>query len=369
MHGSPHPTPHTRKRKALIAGALVLGSISCGLLVLEVGYRILESDPKQAEAREDLRDLIEHGSKHFRPWAYVGFIPKPREAQKGDTTRPVDWSFTFEDHAHPRVACLGGSTTWGGYPAVLQRSLKNATQTKWDVMNWGVSGWTTAETMVNYFLNVQDYEPDVLIIHHSLNDVPARAWGGYRGDYANYRRPWIEPHYALWERKLFAWSDWYADHALKSQPWRYKLDEIVSKQKTAKYSTLGPVSALDPTTSAAFERNIRTIIVNAKSKGTRVVLMTMPYRPSEGVPLVDGSEKLWVGAMKQHNQLLRDLAAELDCVLVDAEAWSRTDPTGTEVLFVDRVHMTHDGTQAKVNLILVAMQKAGWEDLAQTKKQ
>lgn len=37
-------------------------------------------------------------------------------------------------------------------------------------MNWGGSGWTAQETLVNYFTTVQDYEPEVVIIHHALSD-------------------------------------------------------------------------------------------------------------------------------------------------------------------------------------------------------
>lgn len=355
---------HPRPRRALVAGALALSSLVGSTVLVELGYRALNSDPQKAASRRDLRDLIANGSKHYQPWAYTGFIPKLLEHQKGDPTRPHDWSFDFQGHDHPRIACLGGSTTWGGYPELLKRSLDELTGAEWDVMNWGVPGWTSAETMINYFTNVEDYQPDILILHHALNDVSPRTWGGYRSDYAHYRRPWTAPSEPLWERLAIAWSDLYADHVLRDEASRFDLDALVGQPKTSSLAPLGSAKGLEPGTAAAFERNMRSVVEAATRRGTRVVLMTMPSRPSLSQPLEDGSEKLWVAILHQHNQLVRELAAELDCLLVDAEAWSALDPEGTEPLFVDRVHMTPEGAKAKVNLLLVAMQNAGWQTLA-----
>ena len=42
-------------------------------------------------------------------------------------------------------------------------------------MNVGITGWTTAETLVNYFLVVQDLSPDIVLIHEAVNDAEPRV--------------------------------------------------------------------------------------------------------------------------------------------------------------------------------------------------
>ncbi len=354
-----------KKTAARLSISLVAACVA--LVLAELAYRGVNDDPDQVEARMKVRSLMQDGSSSFTPWPFVGFIPKSKASQAGDSTRPKNWSFEFGDHDKPRVACLGGSTTWGGYPQVLKKGLEATTGAAWDVMNWGVSSWSTQETMVNYFTNVQDYAPDIIILHHSLNDMAARTWGEFRGDYGHYRKPWVEPVTPAWERQLFEHSDFFTDQQLEQNSSRFTLSRLLYKPKTSNLNTAGSSSQLDSTTSWVYERNMRTIIEHARSKGTRVMIMTMPYKPSTALPLEDETLPLWAAGMQEHNQIGRELAAEFGCALVDGEAWSRADPEGTEEFFVDRVHMTNKGFKGKVGLILAAMTKEHWQkDLAKS---
>lgn len=86
-----------------------------------------------------------------------------------------------------RVACVGNSITWGDkienrdencYPATLGRILGN----KFDVKNFGVNGATLLKHgdhpywNTGAFTEVQEYNPDVVIIKLGTNDSKPQNW-------------------------------------------------------------------------------------------------------------------------------------------------------------------------------------------------
>lgn len=92
-----------------------------------------------------------------------------------------------------RVVCIGGSTTemvwekwWNTYPDWLQRFLGE----EYEVINAGVSGWTTAEMLINLQLRLLEFKPDIAVIYAGFND--AKGVGIYKGftpDYSHARCP------------------------------------------------------------------------------------------------------------------------------------------------------------------------------------
>jgi hypothetical protein len=61
--------------------------------------------------------------------------------------------------------------------------------------------------MVNYFLTVQDFTPDLVLLHEIVNDAEPRAWPKFSRDYSHYRHPWTPPRYVWPLRTLVGWSD------------------------------------------------------------------------------------------------------------------------------------------------------------------
>jgi hypothetical protein len=106
---------------------------------------------------------------------------------------------------------MGASTTFGGglvdwrevYPARLQgehfaRGLGHVR-----VVNAGVSGYTSWETLANHQFRVSDLEPDLVIVYHAANDIVARlTWPpeAYLSDNSAFRSPASQVHWpALYE--------------------------------------------------------------------------------------------------------------------------------------------------------------------------
>lgn len=339
---------------------LATSSVVVTVLVAEVAFRTVGVGEARAQRIEDLRKFLDGGHELFMPWVYSGYVVKDKRKKQHDATRPKSWRFDLSgDPDRLRVACLGGSTTHGGYPTFLAVELAKRRKTPTHVMNWGAPGWTTAETMVNYFTNVQDYGADVLVIHHALNDVPPRRTDGYRSDYAHYRHPWVEFDMPAWQRWLVRRSDLFAMLHV-GDPTRFELGAFVEFSGQKRVSRDAPGSKLPEGTEVAFRRNLSSIIEHAQRHGSRVALMTMPYKPSAETAAKDGSRPVWVTGLRQHNDILRELAETYGCVLVDAERWNLEDPAKVDPLFKDPVHVTAKGKQGKSRMIVDALDQAGW---------
>jgi lysophospholipase L1-like esterase len=80
-----------------------------------------------------------------------------------------------------RIAVLGDSQTFGfgvreedTYPARLERRLRDAfPDRQWDVLNFGMVGFTTAQEAELCSLDVRPHAPDLVLVGFFLNDVDA----------------------------------------------------------------------------------------------------------------------------------------------------------------------------------------------------
>ena len=87
----------------------------------------------------------------------------------------------------------GNSAT---YPRQLEASLrKRFPLLGLDVINAGVSGYSSMESLINLQFRVLALEPDLIIIYHAINDVGTRLVDPelYRSDNSGRRKAWTEP--------------------------------------------------------------------------------------------------------------------------------------------------------------------------------
>jgi lysophospholipase L1-like esterase len=78
-----------------------------------------------------------------------------------------------------RIAALGDSTMFGWgireedtFPAVLQRALNSGSDSrKYEVLNFAVPGYNTAMEVELYCSRVEEFNPDLVMIHFDLNDL------------------------------------------------------------------------------------------------------------------------------------------------------------------------------------------------------
>lgn len=263
-----------------------------------------------------------------------------------------------------RVLALGASTTesgneqgfGGSFPAYLEAGLNQylgdaPESRRVEVVNLGMAGWTTAESLVHWFLAAKDLAPDLVLIHHAVNDVAPRMWPGFRSDYAHYRQPFeLRPRGGLARvSALFA--------ALAGRAEAPTLDDAVVRPLTS------AAAALAPAGRATFRRNVLSIGRDARAEGAAVCLITLPVAPRETFPSPDLD--LYREGVAEHNDVLREVAAAEDFMLADLDALARGEEADNPLLseaFIDLVHVSPDGNLWKALAVGAALSRQ-WEPL------
>jgi len=342
-----------RLRRRLGASAL---SFLLALLLAEGAVRLLGPslglDPERVAA---YRAFVRDGVSDYEPRPHTVFARTrgrgPLFNSQGFTSH--EWSLEKRPGTL-RILCLGGSTTEGGnqyledgsYPGMLERELREGLGVPVEVMNAGISGWTTAETTVAWFLILQDYRPDLVIVHHAINDSRPRSWPGFQPDYSHWRKPWDPPRHGALHRLLARWSDLYVALVLER-----KLPDVESITTLPLRGRLerGPDGWMDPATAAPFERNVRSIGESAERNGAAVALMTMPLDPDTQT----GAKELVYGT-HEHNEILRELCREHGWILMDAERELPLDRRSRGA-FVDICHLLPRGNLIKAQVATRAL--------------
>lgn len=125
-----------------------------------------------------------------------------------------------------RIVALGGSTVYSekvkDNAKTFTAQLENVLRDEYgyqnvQVINAGVPGYNTWESLINLEFRVLDLRPDLVIVYHNTNDVHSRLVEpyAYRGDNSGERKQWHEPAVPWWENSTLlrivsrkaGWSD------------------------------------------------------------------------------------------------------------------------------------------------------------------
>ena len=248
-----------------------------------------------------------------------------------------------------RIATMGGSTTANTYPSMMADLIGRQLGGEQDVevLNFGLPYWTTAHSLVNLVLNVVDFEPDYVVVHHAWNDSKYQNLvEGYRGDYSHMLRPFESSPFII-DRYLVRASALYRYFKFELAPpdWAY-LDNAVQRD-------LAPGAVSQGSDEfRRYRRNIETMVEVASARGIRPVLTTMPHTLDPAKPA--GKTLNRAEQMDQANAIMRDIAAENSdrVIFVDLDELM----TGKmEEVFVDLAHVTEDGRMAKAEAVAAAI--------------
>ncbi len=327
-----------------------MASVVLALLVAEVAFRILAPSVGgvDRERLQRLRAFVCDGeSALYEPRAHTVFVRKRgRPGTNSLGFRGPEWPLEMTPGV-PRVLLVGASTTESTNPDALARAIRTRSGVAVEVLNAGVSGWTTAESMVNWFLLAQDYRPDVVVLHHGVNDVPPRFRRGHRPDYSHFRRPWSRPDVNALERALVRVSDLYA--------WHLSRNDEFSVQRATTLPVVDSMHVSDtplPFAEGAntYVRNLRTIGRHAESLGADVVVMTMAMRGDDR----SDYDTLMRRGLLEHNERARTLAAEQGWQLFDFERdFARAG--GAADAFSDLVHLTPGARETRSRMLADAI--------------
>jgi lysophospholipase L1-like esterase len=301
----------------------------------------------------------------YAPHPYLGYVPRP--GYRRDDYHDGCLSINTMGFRGPeiervkkancvRIVCLGGSTTFSAragnattYPRLLETKL-DATYSpvEIEIINAGVGGYTSAESLVNFQLRVLDLKPDLVIVYHGINDIHPRVVPGFATDYSHYRKPSQPPQRTVSDA-VAEWSTLYA--CLR---YRFLVDHrnnlIRMTTKVPYYLVPLDIQAKSfaTTTPDTFRRNIKTIVQLAKANGVRVVLSTFTYSRSlhDRMYTAYHSGSYYRG-YQQHNAVMTEICRKEGLLNVDLAS---RFPNDDESLFSGPVHLNSRGTEIKAQV-------------------
>ncbi len=278
-----------------------------------------------------------------------------------------------------RIATIGGSTTasvnlsfdenWPGrLGELLQQALPGKTIR---VINAGIPGFDTAQSIGNLALRVMPFNPDVVVIYHAYNDLKAiRSDIAYNPDYSHvHRKPYGFLKEPPWLIRLLNRSMFYV--RMRN---RYRQMQALSTPVGANdgQERLRAVPALAART---FEQHLQSLVAIAQLGGAKVVLssyatlhdLQRDYTDRDVVDTLSTMQKRELNhlagftpgltvdgiieGMKEYNEIIEVVAKRNNIGWVDN---ARLIPHESEY-FVDRVHFASKGAARMAENLLPAV--------------
>jgi lysophospholipase L1-like esterase len=245
-------------------------------------------------------------------------------------------------HAAPRIVTIGDSCTFGmaessSYPRILETSLRQRGIVT-EVVNAGVEGYTSGDVLIE-LSRVKALRPDVTTIY--------LGWNGF----FNEEQVFGHPALATWRLIRGAARGL----TTRFRGARATALEAYTKPKHAD-AHARDLTRLD-TFVPMFLPEIRHIVREIQSSGSRVVLITLPglyevdHQPTEymltigHLPTYTDNPYVLAKLTTRLNELLRQMAREESADVIDLELWSRTAFKPREHYFFDSVHLTDEGQE------------------------
>ncbi len=358
---------------------MLASSILILLILLEAGARIYLfhfADESSFLRYASLAQLQKGASfeklkaSHHR---YLGYYATPNY-EKGEN-RHNSMGYRGEEIRMPkpdgefRIVCLGGSTTYTGglenykvsYPYLLEKRLNSRRYNNVRVINAGMSGWSSWESLINFELRVLDLDPDMIIVYHGINDIHARlVWpfSAYKGDNSGRRAvyqglivPSIFEYSTLLRILMIRLGMTQAQRDIRMTidrpPGTYYGIQFQKQKRTGVYPegifvNVSAKEMLKANPPKHFERNIRNIIVIANSKGITTVLTSFAYSPLFAeLPRVASEE--YISAFAEMNNLVKRISEEMNVPFFDFASVFPTDKR----YYLDGQHVTEAGAKLK----------------------
>ncbi len=258
-----------------------------------------------------------------------------------------------------RIIAIGGSTTFGWmikdykktWPAQLEKILNKTFNGRVEVVNAGLPGGMSSESLMAFVLKDKYLEPDFVIFHNGGNDAVPLFYDNYYSDYRYHRaisgsdklRPgeyniitkssFVKLVYAIWMQNANL-------SKIRSEPER----KVELKEALTNVEKNYPVG---------YERNMDTMMQEAVNVGAVPIIFPFYLASSEIYKMIPESmryaQKLHPAiqeGLKKNKTVLRKLSKKYNAPYYEM-------PHGTIALkyFFDHCHLTPDGDEIKAEFI------------------
>ena len=363
---------------------LAAGSVLAGALLIELGataWLHLLASEQQFRHHASLEQLRARAATQGRPAGryvphrYIGYVPAPDFLDGEDRHNDLGYRGEAFPERKPlgeyRIVCLGGSTTYTSfvrdagraYPALLQEELRARGYDQVRVVNAGVPGYSTYETLLNYLFRVADLQPDLLLVYHGINDAGIRlVWPppAYLGDNSGYMGPggrWFGRTPLLQRSNAMRMVLLRLGRISSATVLAESFGQVQPTAKTFTYygqitdgsypqRIFARVSAkrmLQENPPVHFRRNLEALIAVAAARGAGTVLATFAVNREMGDATTSAA---LIQGIEQQNRVIHDLARLPGVQVIDYAAMAPTDRS----LYWDGVHLLEPGVKRKAEI-------------------
>ncbi len=325
--------PRRRSLRYLVPRLILLTGT---LLIMEGGARLWLRFAASTEQRvkyalyEDLRP----GEARVVPHPYLCYANTPgyrrgslshnREGFRGPEIALQKPEGVF------RIVALGGSTTYTEgvaddreiFTAHLERMLRERGFGRVEVINGGVPGYNTWETLIHVCFRVLELEPDLLIVYHGTNDVHCRFVDpeAYRADNRGRRKYWEAPGLSWWQRHSTLWR---IARRLRGSAHMGLEPFTNAPEYYGPYHTVEDPDAffgnlLDQNPPRFTRDNLRNIIAIAREHEVGVLLTSWAW--TDVIPGDYAGFSFYQRGFREMNELTRELAEEKGAPFFDFAA-------------------------------------------------
>jgi lysophospholipase L1-like esterase len=251
-------------------------------------------------------------------------------------------------HQGLRIACLGGSTTYGicvrqhnCYPQRLEEALARDLTEDVEVINAGVAGYSSYNLIGQLAFRIVHLQPDAVVIYAGINDSWNRLYhANFQLDNTHAQQSGVMPRKPLWRKSLFL--DWVAERLGGESYYNLHIHRVFWKERSG-----DPAENWRNSSSLAFRSNLRTLIAICRAHDIVPMLCIQAHDLEHYNKVAEYHPHLWKRALVEHMQVVREVAAETQVELIDLH-----EPlSGRQELFADFMHMNREGNIRRAEII------------------
>lgn len=355
--------------------ALVAISVIFSLFLCEMGSRVWVNYVATDEQARRYNRGVDIDPDKFQ-WSrhhYLNYYPNPNYQRGGTSHNSLgyrDREFSLRKPIGKfRIVVLGGSSTYTiaveDNEKMFTRQLQNILRDSFgygavEVINAGVGGYSSWESLINLQFRVLDLDPDLIIVYHGTNDVHTRlvAQGSYKGDNSGRRKQWSVPPVS----PLIQYSYLFRIISSKLSLGLFRREGLGSYVSAPTYrgqSSLNPsadpMALLEAHPPSYLRRNVTNMVVITRAHGADILLSTWAHSP-----YFDdyASTAHYQHGFQENNAVIMEIATEHGVRVFD---FAEKMPKGKEY-WSDGRHVNEKGALAKAQLFADFLHKSGLLD-------
>lgn len=225
-----------------------------------------------------------------------------------------------------RILCLGDSSTyWGSYHELLEDKLNSAPgkSIKYEVINAGVTGYTSYQGLLMYKYYGEKYSPDIVLFYFGVNDHIKRF---YLSD-KEVIKTGLPPEVSVVINKYFN----------KFHTYRLYRKIVIATMQAISGRNKEEVARVS---SSEYAENISELNSLVKRNGARLILISPPLNKK-----YENAEEYRFSQIVHYRSILRKAAQDLSLPLLEIKEMTEESNVPAQHLFSDMVHPNEEGNR------------------------